>query len=95
MSLQHATPTMHLLRTMRSRDVSWAEVQEVLEGYTTRRPAAPFHRGRPTPNRFMYTKDQLTVLVDESTDPPAILTVLLASQEQWSDADVRARNERA
>lgn len=74
-------PTNHLLEKMRLRNITWAEIIEVLE-----KPEVTFGpdlRGRKT-----VQKGDLAVVVSGSG---AVITVLLRDADQWTDEDVRDR----
>lgn len=80
----------HARAMMRAREVSFDEVMDVLRNYEQRRESA-FHNGRETPNTFIYSKGQLSVVVHESPEVWSVKTVLLRTSERWNDADARAR----
>jgi len=76
-------PSRHVLEKMAARDVSWAEVLTVLtdpeQTWTSFNP-----RGRVTVSQ----RGDLAVV---SADNGTIITILLRSQSEWSDADVQKR----
>lgn len=82
--------TTHARRTMVARKVTMQEVLQVLTNYNSRTESLE-HRGRPTPDTFVYRGDTLGVVTVEGPNRIAIKTVLLASPDQWTDEDARNR----
>lgn len=88
----HVHWTLHAFQAAKSRDIDPAEANAVLRDYEVRRES-PTHHGQPTPHTFIYTRGSISVVV---TEPPGadylfVKTVLLATEEQWTDEDARAR----
>lgn len=77
--LRHLRCSRHALDTMRRRDISPEEVADVL----LRPQVVEPHRGR-----YRYVRDGLTVVLAKDL---TIITVLLRSGSQWTDADARNR----
>lgn len=74
-------PTRHLVEKMNSRSVTWGEILEVIN-----QPEATY--GPDNRGRVNYQKGRLCVVVDKYD---AVVTVLLRQEEQWDDAQARAR----
>lgn len=74
--------TRHAIDRMRARAVSPADIEHVLTNY---------RQSWSTQGRITYQGDDLTVVVVRSPGKIRVLTVLLNSEDQWSDEDVRAR----
>ena len=74
--------TRHATERMRARDVSPADIEDVLANYRQ----SWFTHGQIT-----YQGDDLTVVVIPCPGKIRVITVLLNSEDQWSDEDVRAR----
>lgn len=82
--------TDHARKTMAARHVEFSEVQDTVLNYHTRRESS-MHRGVPTPQTYLYSKGNLTVVVAETPRLFIVKTVLLATTDQWSDEDARRR----
>lgn len=78
-------PTNHLREAMASRDVTWAEIVEVVQ-----KPEVSF--GPDMQGRFVLQKGDLSVVVADRDG--AVLTVLLRSETQWSNEDARSRKRK-
>ena len=74
--------TRHATDRMRARDVSPADIEHVLANYRQ----SWFTHGQIT-----YQGDDLTVVVIPCPGKIRVITVLLNSEDPWSDEDVRAR----
>ena len=74
--------TRHATDRMLARDVTPSDVEHVLANYRQ----SWFTNGQIT-----YQGDNLTVVVVRSPGKIRVITVLLNSEDQWSDEDVRAR----
>lgn len=83
--------TRHARENMDARDVSFAEVLEVLRTYDTRYSSF-MHRGRPTPDTYVYQRGRLAVVAQDKNGVLLVKTVLLKDTEQWDDEDARARH---
>ena len=75
-------PTPHLLEKMNARDVTWANIIEVIE-----KPEVIY--GPDAKGRRVMQKDNLSVVVAAND---AVITVLLRDEEHWDDQ--KARNRR-
>lgn len=75
-------PTKHLLKNMRDRHVSWAEIVDVVE-----KPEVI--SGPDMQGREVYQKGKLSVVVARSGD---VITVLLRQEQQWTNEDAQKRN---
>ena len=76
-----AYPTKHVLEKIQARDVTWGEIVEVIE-----KPEViygPDFRGRK-----VLQRGTLTVVLGRDG---AVVTVLLRSEEQWDDTDMKTR----
>lgn len=82
--------TDHARKTMAARHVKFSEVRDTVLNYRTRRESS-MHRGVPTPQTYLYSKGDLTVVVVETPEHFVVKTVLLATADQWSDEDARNR----
>lgn len=76
-------PTPHLIEKMNARDVTWAEILDVID-----HPEVVY--GPDRQGRRNYQKGDLCVVV---TSQKAVVTVLIRNSEQWSDEDARNRNK--
>lgn len=74
-------PTDHLREKMTSRNITWAEILEVVE-----RPEVTF--GPDDKGRQTHQKGDLCVVVGRNR---AVITVLLRQQQTWSDEQVASR----
>ena len=74
--------TRHATERMRARDVSPADIEAVLTNY---------RQSWSTRGRITYQGDDLTVVVVRYPGKIRVITVLLNSEDPWSDEDVRAR----
>lgn len=85
--------TRHARANMDARDISFAEVREVLENYS-HRYSSFMHRGRPTPDTYVYQRNGLAVVAKEIDHVLLVKTVLLDDKDQWTDEDARNRQRR-
>lgn len=76
--------TNHAREVMKRRNISWDELVEVIERPDIIEP----HQGKKR-----YVKGKLCVVVAPSLHGKVIVTILLRDQNQWSDEDVRKREE--
>lgn len=75
--------THHARQVMERRDVSGLDVEAVLSDPET---------STNTSRGLLYSRGDLTVVTDRAdTGRTVVITVLLRSQEQWTDEDARAR----
>ena len=74
--------TRHATDRMRARDVSLADIEHVLANY---------RQSWSTHGQITYQGDDLTVVAIPSPGKSRVITVLLNSEDPWSDEDVRAR----
>lgn len=74
-------PTRHVVEKMNARNITWAEILEIVE-----KPEVTF--GPDTRGRKVLQKDDLAVVVGSDN---AIVTVLLRDEDQWTDEDARKR----
>ena len=74
--------TRHATDRMRARAVTPADIEHVLTNY---------RQSWSTHGQITYQGDDLTVVVVPSPGKTRVLTVLLNSEDPWSDEDVRAR----
>ena len=72
-------PTRHAVDKMKNRDISWAEVLEIIE-----HPEVKWIDG----DSSVYQKGDLAVVV---CNDGKIVTVLYRVQDEWTDEDVRNR----
>lgn len=77
-------PTPHLLKSMKSRDVSWGEILEVLEN-----PEVSF--GPDDRGRYTHQRGNLCVVM---AGERAVITVLLRQEESWTDTEARSRKKK-
>lgn len=75
-------PTKHLLKNMRARHVTWAEIVDTVDNSEV--VHGPDIQGRQT-----YQKGKLSVVVARSGD---VITVLLRQEKQWTNEDAQKRN---
>lgn len=82
--------TRHALSTMSERAVTPDEVEKALSDYELRYNS-PEHRGRPTPDTYIYQRGLLSVVVSHDTqhDTLVVKTVLLSGSRPWTDEDMR------
>ena len=76
-------PTKHLLKNMRERHVTWAEVVDIIE-----RPEVV--SGPDMQGREVYHKGKLSIVVARNGD---VITVLLRQEKQWTNEDAQKRNQ--
>lgn len=74
-------PTPHLIERLRKRNITWAEVVDILD-----KPDVVY--GPDPQGRRTMQKNDLCVVV---SDKGAVITVLLRQDEQWNDEEVRQR----
>ena len=74
--------TNHATQQMRSREITVPEVADVITNY---------RQSWTTNGQTTYQGDVLTVVGYRYPGKVRVLTVLLNSEDQWSDEDVRAR----
>lgn len=86
----NVTFSNHANRVMRSRHVTRSQVMMVITRYYIRHSATR-HNGRTQPDVFMYKRENLTVVAHEDGNELHVITVLLNTPEQWTDADARDR----
>lgn len=75
--------TRHALDAMRRRHVSREEVE-----FVVKHAEQSYQGSRYGNEATVYQWRHLAVVADAQT----VLTILLRSQEEWTDADMRARN---
>ena len=93
-------PTKHAVQVMSARDITWAEVLEVLEApevlyQNTQRTTHVRSNVHQRGNLFVVsamTADFDRHDSDQSTPMFAVITVGLRQQRTWCNADVVARN---
>ena len=83
--------THHAKATMERRKVSKQEVVECIH-YFDFKYYSPTHRGRDTPNAYVYQKGPLAVVVAEEPEARVVVTVLLRSTQPWTDAQAALRH---
>lgn len=76
-------PTRHVIDQMKARDISWAEVVEIVEYPET--SYGPDNRGR-----IVYQKHDLSVVTGRDG---GVITVLLRNTEQWTNEDAKNRRK--
>ena len=74
--------TDHAAQKMRDRDITVPEVADVIDNY---------RQSWTTRGQTTYQGELITVVVVRSPGKIRVITVLLNSEDQWSDEDVRAR----
>lgn len=74
-------PTPHLLEKLKARNVTWAEVVDILE-----RPEVVY--GPDRQGRKVVQKGDLAVVLATNN---AVITVLLRDAENWNDEEARNR----
>lgn len=75
-------PTRHLVQRLKDRNITWAEVVEVID-----RPDVTF--GPDEKGYMVLQKGDLGVVVSRQG---GVITVLLRDAAQWTDEDVRRRS---
>lgn len=75
-------PTNHSLQKMKDRAITWAEVVDIVE-----RPEVVY--GPDYQGRRILQKGDLSVVVGRDG---AVVTVLLRSEEQWTDEEAKSRD---
>lgn len=78
---QEIYPTKHVLEKLDARDVTWAEIVDVVDHPEV--VYGPDYRGKK-----IHQKGDLSVVV---APDGAVLTVLLRDKEQWTDEQAIAR----
>lgn len=74
-------PTRHVVEKMNDRVITWGEILEVIK-----RPEVVY--GPDYKGRKVMQKDKISVVV---ASDGAVVTVLLRSEEQWTDEDAKQR----
>lgn len=74
-------PTPHLREKLEAREITWAEIVDVLEN-----PEVAF--GPDAKGRMTVQKDNLCVVVGRDG---GVVTVLLRQQNQWTDEEMKKR----
>lgn len=90
-------PTRHAVTRMADRQISWAEVLEVLTApevtYIQARAIGNLSPGRVNQRGDLYAVTSLEIEDAGHTDIVAVMTVGLRSQDQWTDEDARNRKK--
>lgn len=76
-------PTKHALENMKARDVTWAEIVDVVNNPTV--VYGPDYRGRKN-----VQKGDLCVVLGEDG---GVITVLLATEGNWNNDQARGRKK--
>lgn len=80
----HIFPTRHAVQKMQDRDISWAEVVEIVDNPDV--IYGPDYRGRR-----VIQKDDVAVVLGPNG---GVITVLFRNEEQWTDEQVRSRKSK-
>lgn len=77
-------PTKHLLKNMRERHVTWAEIVDIIDH-------PEVISGPDMQGRSVYQKGKLSVVVARKGD---VITVLLRQEQQWTNEDAQKRDRK-
>lgn len=77
-------PTKHLLEKMQEREITWAEIVDVVD-----RPEVIY--GPDAKGKRILQKGELGVVVDKYGN---VITALLRQESQWTSEDARKRKKR-
>ena len=76
------TPTPHLIEKMNARNVTWAEIVDILD-----HPEVVY--GPDARGRRVHQKDDLSVVASKNGD---VITVLLRQTDEWTNEDAQERS---